>query len=85
MINGNNAAQFTVSDLTANAQMWYTTDGSDPTNAAPSVGPVASGTTLSLQFPGGASNLTFKVVAYPHQLSGQRHCARGLFGDKLCA
>jgi hypothetical protein len=63
MITGNNAAQFTVSDLTTNAEMWYTTDGSTPTNAAPSVGPIASGATISLQFPSGASNLTFKVIA----------------------
>jgi hypothetical protein len=63
IIGGNNAAQFTVSDITANAQMWYTTDGSDPTNAAPSLGPISSGTTLSLQFPAGQSNLLFKVIA----------------------
>jgi hypothetical protein len=63
-INGNNAAQFTVSDLTTNAEMWYTVDGSNPTNAAPSVGPISSGTTLSLQFPAGGSNLTFKVIAF---------------------
>jgi hypothetical protein len=63
LIGGNNAASFAVSDITANAQMWYTVDGSDPTNASPSVGPIASGTTLSLQFPPGASNLTFKVIA----------------------
>jgi hypothetical protein len=64
IITGNNAAQFTVSDITTNAEMWYTVDGSNPTNAAPSVGPVSSGTTLSLQFPAGGSNLTFKVIAF---------------------
>jgi DNA-binding beta-propeller fold protein YncE len=64
ILNGNNAAQFTVSDLTTNAEMWYTMDGSNPTNAAPSVGPIPSGTTLSLQFPPGASDLTFKVIAF---------------------
>jgi hypothetical protein len=64
ILNGNNAAQFTVSDITTNAEMWYTVDGSNPTNAAPSVGPIPSGTTLSLQFPPGASNLTFKVIAF---------------------
>ncbi|MGA2751964.1 MAG: hypothetical protein ABSG59_24640, partial [Verrucomicrobiota bacterium] len=42
VITGDNAAQFTVSDITTNAEMWYTTDGSNPTNAAPSVGPIAS-------------------------------------------
>jgi hypothetical protein len=64
LITGDNAAQFTVSDITTNAQMWYTSDGSDPTNAAPSVGPIPSGTTLSLQFPAGGTNLTFKVIAF---------------------
>jgi hypothetical protein len=64
IISGNNAAQFTVSDITTNAQMWYTVDGSNPTNAAPSVGPISSGTTLSLQFPAGGTNLTFKVIAF---------------------
>ncbi len=64
LITGNNAAQFTVSDITANAQMWYTIDGSEPTNAAPSIGPVASDTTLSLQFPAGSNTLTFKVIAF---------------------
>jgi hypothetical protein len=64
ILNGNNAAQFTVSDITTNAEMWYTVDGSTPTNAAPSVGPIPSGTTLSLQFPPGVSDLTFKVIAF---------------------
>jgi hypothetical protein len=64
IITGDNAAQFTVSDITTNAQMWYTVDGSNPTNAAPSLGPIPSGTTRSLQFPAGVSNLTFKVIAF---------------------
>jgi hypothetical protein len=64
IITGDNAAQFTVSDITTNAQLWYTVDGSNPTNAAPSVGPIPSGTTRSLQFPAGVSNLTFKVIAF---------------------
>jgi hypothetical protein len=31
-IIGNNAAQFTISDVTSNVTVWYTLDGSDPTN-----------------------------------------------------
>jgi len=61
IVTGNNAAQFTVSDLTTNAEMWYTVDGSNPTNAAPSVGPISSGTTLSFD---ASTNLTFKVRAF---------------------
>jgi len=64
IITGNNAGQFTVSDLTTNAQMWYTIDGSEPTNAVPSFGPITSGSTLSLQFPPGSNTMTFKVMAF---------------------
>jgi hypothetical protein len=67
LITGNNAAQFTVFDLTTNADLWYTVDGStpNPTNPA-SVGPISTPNniaTLSLSFPPGQSNLTFKVIA----------------------
>ena len=63
LVTGNNAAQFNVSDITEAAQMWYRTDGLDPTNAPPSIGPIANGATLSLQFPVGSSTITFKVIA----------------------
>ena len=61
-IVGNNAASFTVSNLTAGAKMYYTIDGSDPTNGPPSLGPIQSGDPLSLNL-GTASNLLFKVIA----------------------
>jgi hypothetical protein len=64
LITGNNAAQFNVTNITVGAQMWYTVDGSNPTNATPSFGPVSSGATLSLQFPAGQTNLTFKIRAF---------------------
>ncbi|TMP99068.1 MAG: hypothetical protein E6L09_10355 [Verrucomicrobia bacterium] len=48
VIFGDNAAQFTVDCQTVGAEMWYTTDGSDPTNAPPSVGPISPPATLSL-------------------------------------
>jgi len=69
MIVGNNAAQFTVSDITTNAQLWYTTDGSDPTNVAPSLyaGTIitsAKGITLSLPFPDDTNVMTFKVRGF---------------------
>ncbi len=68
LVTGNNAAQFSVSDITSGAELWYTTDGSDPTNAAPSVSAgTVTGTnaiTLSMAFPPATSNLTFKVRGF---------------------
>src|SRR5262249_14557523 len=60
-IAGNNAALFTLTDQTTNALMWYTIDGSDPTPAFPSVGPITSGQTISLN---ASENVTFKVRAF---------------------
>ena len=60
-IVGDNAAAFTVSNLTVGAKMYYTIDGSDPTNRPPSLGPIQSGDPLSLGI--GTSNLLFKVIA----------------------
>jgi sugar lactone lactonase YvrE len=61
VVSGNNAAMFTVTDQTDSAQMWYTIDGSDPTNAAPSLGPINSGASLSLN---ASFNLTFRICAF---------------------
>ena len=64
-IIGNNAAQFTVSDITTNVTLWYTLDGTNPTNAPPSIGPVAitngNPVTLSLN---ASSNLLFQARAF---------------------
>lgn len=59
---GDNAASFSLNNLTTNAQMYYTIDGTEPTNAPPSLGPISSGTSLSFNITG--SNLLFKAVAY---------------------
>ena len=67
VIYGNNAAQFTLSDITSNARLYYTLDGSDPssTNAsAIDLGTVASATnawTVSLSI---TSDTMFKVRAF---------------------
>ncbi|MCX6914641.1 MAG: hypothetical protein NT167_16575, partial [Verrucomicrobia bacterium] len=61
VVAGNNAAMFNVTDQTIVAEMWYTIDGTDPTNAAPSLGPITSVASLSLSV---SSNLTFKVCAF---------------------
>ena len=66
-IGGFNGAQFTVSDITSNAVFWYTLDGTDPTNAAPSIGPIVitdpttNVVTLSLNM---TSNTLFRVRAF---------------------
>jgi hypothetical protein len=61
VISGNNAALFGITNQTAGAQMWYTIDGTDPTNAAPSIGPITTGTLLSFNIP---TNFTFKIIAF---------------------
>ena len=62
-ISGNNAAQFTVSDITTNAQMWFTTNGVDPTNISSSTnfGPISAGQIISLNI---AADITFKIRAF---------------------
>ncbi|MEQ2007980.1 MAG: hypothetical protein ABMA26_14380, partial [Limisphaerales bacterium] len=64
-ISGDNAALFTVSLATTNSQMYYTTNGVDPTStpSATNFGPFSfPGTNFSFQL--GASNLTFKIKAF---------------------
>jgi hypothetical protein len=62
-ILGDNAASFILTNVTSSSTMWYTTDGSEPTNsAALSVGPISSGETLTL--PRSTSEIVFKVRAF---------------------
>jgi hypothetical protein len=62
-ISGNNAALFAITNDTAGALMYYTIDGSEPTNntLTTSVGPISTGTLLSLHI---TTNTTFKIKAY---------------------
>ena len=60
-VSGRNAASFAVTDQTLGAAIYYTLDGSDPTNGSPSLGPIASGAALSLNAP---SNLVFQARAF---------------------
>ncbi len=66
IIIGENAASFTVDNITTGASIWYTIDGSEPTNnpaANPNVvGPRAAGDTISFNLFG--TNITFKVKAF---------------------
>jgi len=63
-ISGNNAALFSVTNVTSGTQFYYTIDGSDPdptTNALSSIGPISSGVLLSLD---GSGDFTFKVRGF---------------------
>ena len=61
VIFGDNAALFSVDCQTTNATMWYTIDGTDPTNAPPSEGPIRGPANISLNI---TSNTTFKIRAF---------------------
>lgn len=65
IVTGDNAALFTVSMATTNSQMFYTTNGVEPTSTASTTnfGPVPfPGTNFSFQL--GPSNMTFKIKAF---------------------
>ena len=65
VIAGNNGAQFTVSDITTNCMLYYTLDGTIPTNGPPSFGPIAltngNPMTISINVP---SNIVFQARAF---------------------
>jgi sugar lactone lactonase YvrE len=65
IILGDNAAQFSVGCETDGAEMWYTTDGSDPIAAPPSIGPISGPilqpANISLNI---ATNTTFKIRGF---------------------
>ncbi|MFM2296171.1 MAG: hypothetical protein RLZZ350_2584 [Verrucomicrobiota bacterium] len=62
-IIGNNAAQFTVTDISSGAEFYYTTNGSDPTNlVSASVTRADNNSTFHLDI--GNSSVTFKVRAF---------------------
>jgi hypothetical protein len=65
LITGNNAAQLTISDITADAHLYYTLDGSDPSSTnGVDLGTVATPTNVwNVGFPI-VSNTLFKVRAF---------------------
>lgn len=61
VIFGDNPASFTVTNSTVGVEMWYTLDGTDPTNGLPSFGPLATGDEVSLRI---TNVTTMKLRAY---------------------
>lgn len=59
-LNGTDPSSFTLSDITANAQLWYTTDGSTPTNQGPSL--LYAGGVLNVV--NGTNDVVFNVIAF---------------------
>jgi streptogramin lyase len=65
LIVGNNAGLFNLSDITVGSYFWYTIDGTDPTNAPPSLFLGTNSLSLTNQFSLSiSSNFTFKVRAF---------------------
>jgi hypothetical protein len=65
LIFGDNAALFTINDITTNAVFWYTIDGSEPTNAPPSLLLCTNSLSLTnLISLNTSSNFTFTVRAF---------------------
>lgn len=60
-IDGDNAAAFAIDDITTRCAIWYTIDGSDPTNGSPSLGPINSGQNISLLI---TNDVTIKAKAF---------------------
>jgi sugar lactone lactonase YvrE len=73
VILGDNAAQFRVENHTTGAEMWYTLDGSDPTNAPPSLGPITGPMNLSLNI---TTNTEFKIRAFRNNYQPSEIAAR---------
>lgn len=74
IIDGDNALSFTLGNLTTNAQMFYTIDGTDPPATQQEAvnaglkGPVTSGSVVSLDF-GTADTLDFRARAYAQNMA----------------
>jgi len=61
-LSGNNAAAIQLTDITQNAQMYYTLDGSNPTNdGSDGIGPVGNGDIIAVNL---VSNVTLSVRAF---------------------
>jgi sugar lactone lactonase YvrE len=85
MISGDNAADLLLSDVTEDATLYYTIDGSSPTNDGSSGAGVSSGTILSLVI---TSNVNLQVRAFADGLAASQIVSNQLsisnvFGNQL--
>ncbi len=60
---GDNAAQFTITDVTTNVVFYYTLNGTDPSNAPPSQQVISTNGSITLSL-NGSTNIDFEVRAY---------------------
>lgn len=87
VIIGDNAALFRLENITTGAEMWYTWDGTDPTNGPPSIGPVYAGAQISTNLTTGTA--TFKVRAFkpgyaPSGVAMRVFSATNYVANKIC-
>jgi len=84
-IGGNNGAQVQLTELTTPATLWYTLDGSTPSNGPPSIGPVTPTTNISFNV---VSNVTLSVQAFapnfaPSAVVVEEFTASNFFGNQI--
>jgi len=85
VIIGDNAADVLLTDITLGADLFYTVDGSAPTNNGTSTGPVSSQTVLSLTI---TSNVVLQVRAFtvglaPSQIVSNTLSISNVLGNQL--
>jgi len=85
VITGDNAADVLLTDITLGADLYYTIDGSAPTNDGSSIGPLSSGTVLSLNI---TSNVDLQVRAFtiglaPSQAVSNELTISNVIGNQL--
>ena len=80
VINGKDPGDFTLQDATAGAEMWYTTDSTNPTNAAPSVLYTQD---ERLDIVNGTNNVIFTVRAFKTGYTPSPEITREFFFSDL--
>ena len=81
-IQGDNAASFTVTNITSGSLIYYTVDGSEPSNDGTNEatqGPIVPGTRLSIEM--GDTDVTFKAIAYRDRFQSSSTATRSFSPD----